>query len=315
MAGGLESGRSILHLADLIESANAIGLFPRSGPRRGARLRLLPRPGGVARMDTATAPGPSSRSMADLRCLVIGAASGIGASTAARLHGRVGMVIGADLAQPNGAGFDAPYPTVTIDVADPKSVQNAVGETLALTGGGLDVVVNTAGILGRVRPSQDESVADFERLLRINLVGAFLVSTAVLPIMAAQQFGRLVHFSDRREGRGGRDDRLFGQQGGSDGPGQGPGQGVRGQRRHRQRHRPRQGPRRRSSVPNRRRARTCSGSRWAGSAPSRRQRRWSSMSCHPMPRTQPVFAQRPLRRTCQLLADLSPERCPAIRTR
>ncbi len=146
-------------------------------------------------MDTATAPGPTSRSMADLRCLVIGAASGIGAAAAARLHGRVGVVIGADLAQPDAAGFDAPYPTVSIDVADPQSVQDAVSETLALTGGGLDVVVNTAGILGRIQPSQDESVADFERLLRINLVGAFLVSTAVLPVMAAQRFGRLVHFS------------------------------------------------------------------------------------------------------------------------
>jgi 3-oxoacyl-[acyl-carrier protein] reductase len=146
-------------------------------------------------MDTATAPEPLGRTMADLRCLVIGAASGIGAATAARLHGRVGSVIGADLAQPNGTRFDAHFPTVTIDVADPQSVQHAVRETLALTGGGLDVVVNTAGILGRIQPSTEESVADFERLLRINLVGAFLVSTAVLPMMAAQRFGRLVHFS------------------------------------------------------------------------------------------------------------------------
>lgn len=132
-----------------------------------------------------------------LRCLIIGAASGIGRATALRLHGRVRGVVAAD--RPGldwtRAGWDGDQrPHVTIDVTDPASVAHAVDQAVAVLGG-LDVVVNTAGILGTVQPSTEESVAEFEHLVAVNLTGAFIVSRAVLPIMATAGFGRLVHFS------------------------------------------------------------------------------------------------------------------------
>lgn len=71
--------------------------------------------------------------------------------------------------------------------------------------GWLDVVVNTAGILGAIQPSAQESVEAFERLVRINLIGAFALSTAVLSLMAANGYGGLVHFASTagKEGVGG----------------------------------------------------------------------------------------------------------------
>lgn len=81
-----------------------------------------------------------------------------------------------------------------IDVTDEESVARAVA-TVAERMGGLDAVVNTAGILGTVQSSADEQVAQFARLVAVNLTGAFIVSRAVLPLLAQSAHGRLVHFS------------------------------------------------------------------------------------------------------------------------
>jgi NAD(P)-dependent dehydrogenase (short-subunit alcohol dehydrogenase family) len=129
-----------------------------------------------------------------LRCLVVGAASGIGAATARRLGSNGHRVIGADL--PSSRWPD-PRNTDTqlgIDITDNQSVQAVVVEAVSLLGG-LDVVVNTAGILGKIQPSSEESVEEFDLLLRVNLTGAFALSKAVLPVMAENGFGRLIHFS------------------------------------------------------------------------------------------------------------------------
>ncbi|MDP9889081.1 3-oxoacyl-[acyl-carrier protein] reductase [Pseudarthrobacter enclensis] len=83
---------------------------------------------------------------------------------------------------------------VSVDIADSESVHRAVDQTASFLGG-LDVVVNTAGILGKVQPSSAETVEEFDRLLRVNLTGAFALSKAVLPLMVDNGFGRLIHFS------------------------------------------------------------------------------------------------------------------------
>lgn len=84
------------------------------------------------------------------RCLVVGAASGIGFATAARLRASGVTVVGADLPS-------ATWPeeqrdsSLAMDVTDPASVAAAVSAS-ALEMGGLDAVVNCAGILGPVAP-------------------------------------------------------------------------------------------------------------------------------------------------------------------
>lgn len=135
----------------------------------------------------------------NLRCLVVGAASGIGQATAERLSRNGNRVVSADLPSAHWPsahrpGQDSPNPQLSVDIADPGSVRDTVEQAAALLGG-LDVVVNTAGILGKVQPSAEETFEDFDRLVRINLTGAFVLSQAVLPHLAAGGFGRLIHFS------------------------------------------------------------------------------------------------------------------------
>jgi 3-oxoacyl-[acyl-carrier protein] reductase len=84
--------------------------------------------------------------------------------------------------------------SLAMDVTDPGSVQAAVADAVRAMGG-LDAVVNCAGVLGPVAPAAATSVEDFERILAVNLTGAFVVSQAVLPVMAAAGYGRLVHIS------------------------------------------------------------------------------------------------------------------------
>ncbi|GAA1790253.1 hypothetical protein GCM10009712_41920 [Pseudarthrobacter sulfonivorans] len=130
--------------------------------------------------------------MAESRCLVIGAASGIGRATAARLRASGAAVTGADL--PSATWPGGPGASLAMDVTDPASVAAAVSAAV-LDMGGLDAVVNCAGILGPVAPAAATSVEDFERIMKINLTGAFIVSQAVLPRMAEAGYGRLVHIS------------------------------------------------------------------------------------------------------------------------
>ena len=129
-----------------------------------------------------------------MRCLVVGAASGIGRATVELLNATAGQVVAADLPEARSTTDKCEVSRVPIDVTDEVSVRSAIEQTLSLTGG-LDAVVNTAGVLGTVQPSATETSEDFERLVRINLVGAFTLSRAVLPVMAERGFGRLVHFS------------------------------------------------------------------------------------------------------------------------
>ncbi|MPV87333.1 SDR family oxidoreductase [Georgenia ruanii] len=81
-----------------------------------------------------------------------------------------------------------------VDVTDPDSVEQAIaGATAAL--GGLDVVVNCAGILGPVEPTLETTQATFERIVTLNLGGAFAVTRAALARMVPARYGRIVHIA------------------------------------------------------------------------------------------------------------------------
>ncbi|WGM20474.1 SDR family oxidoreductase [Paenarthrobacter sp. OM7] len=148
---------------------------------------------GLAGQEQESVPFDTHRT-AQLRCLVVGAASGIGQATADRLSRNGNAVIRADLPSAQWPGKEGRHPQLSVDIAESPSVHAAVQQAASLLGG-LDVVVNTAGILGKVQPSSEETIEEFERLVRINLTGAFALSKAVLPLMVGNGYGRLIHFS------------------------------------------------------------------------------------------------------------------------
>jgi NAD(P)-dependent dehydrogenase (short-subunit alcohol dehydrogenase family) len=105
--------------------------------------------------------------------LVSGAAGGIGASVAERLTAEGAAVVAADLHPPAGG--------VVCDVTDPDAVTSAVAETLRRHGR-LDVLANVAGI-GKARRIGDLPVAEWRRIIDVNLTGTFLLSQAALPAL------------------------------------------------------------------------------------------------------------------------------------
>ncbi|GAB3281377.1 SDR family NAD(P)-dependent oxidoreductase [Kineosporia babensis] len=112
---------------------------------------------------------------AGVRAIVTGGASGIGRATALELQARGAKVAALDLKP----GEDAGISQVSCDVSDQASVEDAVTKTAALLGG-IDVVVNNAGIgaRGTIEDTPDET---FLALLNVNVLGAVRVTRAALP--------------------------------------------------------------------------------------------------------------------------------------
>jgi len=107
--------------------------------------------------------------------LVTGAASGIGAATAALFTSEGATVVGLDR-QAATAGETS---IVQCDVTDPDSVRAAVAGVVD-THGAIDVVANVAGIaqFGHV---EDVTIDEWRRVLDVNLTGPFIVSQAAIP--------------------------------------------------------------------------------------------------------------------------------------
>lgn len=128
------------------------------------------------------------------RVLVTGAASGIGEAVVRRLAGRGARVAAADLPGAFARAASRPELAFDVDIADEPAVTELVRRGVEALGG-LDAVVNCAGVLGPVSAAPELTVAEFESVLRVNLTGCFVLSRAVLPRLAAAGFGRLVHFA------------------------------------------------------------------------------------------------------------------------
>jgi 3-oxoacyl-[acyl-carrier protein] reductase len=79
------------------------------------------------------------------------------------------------------------------DVADERDVQ-AVTDAVLAASGAIHVLVNNAGIVDD-RLLMLTELARWERVLRVNLTGTFLMARAVLPAMLDQGWGRIINFS------------------------------------------------------------------------------------------------------------------------
>jgi glucose 1-dehydrogenase len=124
----------------------------------------------------------------DKVAIVTGGAHGIGLATARRYVAEGARVVIADI---EAAAGEAAARTLgsacrftAADVGNARDAENVVAET-ARAFGGLDVLVNNAGII-HAADFLELAEADFDRVLRVNLKGAFLAGQAAARRMVAQ---------------------------------------------------------------------------------------------------------------------------------
>jgi NAD(P)-dependent dehydrogenase (short-subunit alcohol dehydrogenase family) len=120
--------------------------------------------------------------------IVTGAARGIGLAIARRYIAEGARVIIADVDTAAGeaaaGALGAKCRFVATDVGDMRQAENVVAEA-GRGFGDLDILVNNAGIIHGA-DFLDLAEADFDRVLRVNLKGAFLVGQAAARRMVAQ---------------------------------------------------------------------------------------------------------------------------------
>lgn len=130
------------------------------------------------------------------RVIVTGAATGLGFAVAKRLAAsgaRVALWDRDEAALTRAATeMGSSVETFTVDVSDPSAISAGVEQTLRRLGG-IDALVNNAGISGPNTVTWEYPVEDWRRVLDINLTGTFLCSRAVIPHMLSNNYGRIVN--------------------------------------------------------------------------------------------------------------------------
>lgn len=127
--------------------------------------------------------------------LITGCSSGIGYHSAKALKERGWRVFAAcrrlaDCERLAAEGFE----TVRLDYAEPASIEAAVAEVLASTGGTLDALFNN-GAYSHPGAIEDVSAEHLRAVLETNVVGWYDLIRRVLPVMRRQRRGRIVNCS------------------------------------------------------------------------------------------------------------------------
>ncbi|MBP9183017.1 MAG: SDR family oxidoreductase [Fuscovulum sp.] len=109
--------------------------------------------------------------------LVTGGRMGIGLAIAEKLRADGARVFTAQ------RGQDATFEGIEADLADPAAPAEVVNEIIARAGR-LDILVNNAGFMQEAR-AEDMALADWNRMIAVNLTAPFLLIKAALPHLRA----------------------------------------------------------------------------------------------------------------------------------
>jgi 3-hydroxybutyrate dehydrogenase len=131
------------------------------------------------------------------KCAVVtGAANGIGLAVAQALSAQGIRVLMADLDAERGQAAARDLPGALFqrtDIASREDCQALIGRAKQ-EWGRVDILVNNAG-LQHVSPVEEFPEDKWEHLLRIMLIGPFLLTKYTLPMMYAHRWGRIINMS------------------------------------------------------------------------------------------------------------------------
>jgi 2-dehydro-3-deoxy-L-rhamnonate dehydrogenase (NAD+) len=116
--------------------------------------------------------------------VVTGGLIGIGAAIAKRLEASGARV----------RIWDVGDKSSPVDVTDQVAIERATAKAMAELGR-IDILVNNAGIAGPTVPVVEYPVADWKRVIDIDLNGPFLCCRAVVPHMVKAKYGRIVNIA------------------------------------------------------------------------------------------------------------------------
>jgi NAD(P)-dependent dehydrogenase (short-subunit alcohol dehydrogenase family) len=133
--------------------------------------------------------------------IITGAAQGIGAEYARALSAEGAAVIVGDVsdASPVAAAIrdnGGKAVAVNCDVTDAASVKAMVATALEHFGR-VDILVNNAALFGKLKrkPFEDIESAEWDRMMAVNVRGAFECVKAVSPVMRSQKYGKIINIA------------------------------------------------------------------------------------------------------------------------
>jgi NAD(P)-dependent dehydrogenase (short-subunit alcohol dehydrogenase family) len=132
------------------------------------------------------------------RCLVTGAAQGLGRTFCAALAAEGAAIAGLDIADLDGTATEVQaaggtFAAIQADITRPDEVAPAISEAVERLGG-LDILVNNAGIYPLV-PFEQTTYDLWRRVMSVNLDGLFLVTSAALPHLRKSRAARIVNIA------------------------------------------------------------------------------------------------------------------------
>ena len=129
--------------------------------------------------------------------IVTGGGAGIGEAISARLAKAGAKVFIADIDPQVAEAAAQSIPNATalpVDVTNSASVNEAFGKVES-SAGSIDILVNNAGIAGKAAPLWEQTDAEWNRVVAVNLLGPVFCARAVLPGMRKRGYGRIVNIA------------------------------------------------------------------------------------------------------------------------
>ena len=130
--------------------------------------------------------------------LITGGASGLGLAAAQGFASQGAIVVIADIRQEVAIATAQALGPVHLglggDVADENAVR-AIVERVIEKFGRIDVLINSAGIADNFKPTVEQDVADFRRLIDIHLTGTYMMSKTCAIHMLKQGRGSIINLS------------------------------------------------------------------------------------------------------------------------